>query len=284
MAKKVFMIAPFEAMTGNLSGAQTLEYAENNNPAYEAPNGTQYARNYKTRYVGARRGSDGLVYFSVRQRSAAVLNGKSRTAMGLISSTAAIKSSVQALPATSLGLVPWTHIVRCHAAYKEANPSAPDAKSVDTYFAERVRRLLRYKQASYLFHESGVAGGWTLFNPYDLGATEALQIKTSTWLKFADLFLFIPNRPSVKTGFFFFIDSVRFVAPLNTETPVEWAELDAAGINNLNWKASLTGIEISSEEPQTVTYLGLQVYTDTAAVEPGDTVEAIKYSTIAPEE
>lgn len=64
-------LAPVEAMRGNLSGNQVLDYPTNDNSAWDAPAGrTSYARNYQTRYVGAKRSSTGLKYFSVRTKSA----------------------------------------------------------------------------------------------------------------------------------------------------------------------------------------------------------------------
>lgn len=64
-------LAPVEAMRGNLSGNQVLDYPTNDNSAWDAPAGrTSYARNYQTRYVGAKRSSSGLKYFSVRTKSA----------------------------------------------------------------------------------------------------------------------------------------------------------------------------------------------------------------------
>lgn len=64
-------LAPVEAMRGNLSGNQVLNYPTNDNSAWDAPAGkTSYARNYQTRYVGAKRSSSGLKYFSVRTKSA----------------------------------------------------------------------------------------------------------------------------------------------------------------------------------------------------------------------
>lgn len=58
-------------MRGNLSGDQKLTYPTQNNAAFEAPNtGRVYANNYQTRYIGAKRSSDGKKYFAVKQRSA----------------------------------------------------------------------------------------------------------------------------------------------------------------------------------------------------------------------
>lgn len=95
MAKRIEMIAPFEVLRGNLSGTQKLEYAQNNNPAFDAPEGrVNYARNYKTRYIGAKRSSDGKTYFSVRQRSGVKVNTQTKLAMALLGGAAALRAGI----------------------------------------------------------------------------------------------------------------------------------------------------------------------------------------------
>lgn len=84
MAKRVDMISPFDALRGNVSGRQKLQYAQNNNPAYEAPEGTNYARNYKPRYVVAKNSKTGIVHFSVRTKNAAVNNTKTNRVQGAL--------------------------------------------------------------------------------------------------------------------------------------------------------------------------------------------------------
>jgi len=69
--RSIEFLAPVESMRGNLSGNQVLDYPTNDNSAWDAPAGkTSYARNYQTRYVGAKRSSSGLKYFSVRTKFA----------------------------------------------------------------------------------------------------------------------------------------------------------------------------------------------------------------------
>lgn len=89
MAKRVLMIAPFEALRGNVSGRQKLQYAENNNPAYEAPEGINYARNYKPRYVVSKNSKTGLVHFSVRTKHAAVNNTATNRVQGALAAARA---------------------------------------------------------------------------------------------------------------------------------------------------------------------------------------------------
>lgn len=81
MAKKIVYLAPVDSMSGNLSGRQTLRYAKNNNPAWDAPEGQQYAKNYKPRFVASVRAKDGLQTFSTKTKSAVRLDKVSRRRM-----------------------------------------------------------------------------------------------------------------------------------------------------------------------------------------------------------
>lgn len=81
MPKKIVYLAPVDSMSGNLSGRQTLKYAKNNNPAWDAPEGQQYAKNYKPRFVASVRAKDGLQTFSTKTKSAVRLDQASRRRM-----------------------------------------------------------------------------------------------------------------------------------------------------------------------------------------------------------
>lgn len=94
--KRIEFIAPVEAMRGNLSGTQTgLEYPESDNKAYESPVGsTNYARNYRPSFIGAKRAKDGLKYFSVKTKSAIHLTAKSKKQMALLGGAGAIIAAI----------------------------------------------------------------------------------------------------------------------------------------------------------------------------------------------
>lgn len=92
--RSIEFIAPVEAMRGNMSGDQKLLYAEDNNPAFDAPNGRQYARNYAPRYIGQKRAKDGRKYFLVKTKSATNLSARSRQAMALLGAAGAIYASI----------------------------------------------------------------------------------------------------------------------------------------------------------------------------------------------
>lgn len=88
--KRIEFIAPVESMRGNLGSKQDLRYAEDDNKAYEAPDGRQYARNYQTRYIGAKRASDGLKIFQVKTKAATNLSALTRKNMAVLGGTGAI--------------------------------------------------------------------------------------------------------------------------------------------------------------------------------------------------
>lgn len=92
MAKRLTLIAPFDSASGNLSGRQILKYNDNNNPAYEAPDGQQYAKNYKTRYIANIRAKDGMLYFSTKTRTATTLDQSSRRRMASLALTQIISN------------------------------------------------------------------------------------------------------------------------------------------------------------------------------------------------
>lgn len=202
MAKRVFMIAPFEAMTGNLSGDQDLQYAENNNPAYEAPNGTQYARNYRTRYVGARRGRDGLVYFQVKQTTATVLTPTTRRTMAILGVTAAIRSAMQTSGVLNNFKIYFDQL-------KQAGTLPEGQDTFNKWFSANIKSMLVYKRAEWRFTLPGV-GIVSIHNPYDLASGEALNIKLSVWVKFANMFAFTGTQGG---GVFYTIDGTAMFAP-----------------------------------------------------------------------
>lgn len=249
MAKKVFMISPFEALTGNLSGNQNLQYAENNNPAYEAPNGTQYARNYRTRYVGARRGKDGLVYFQVKQTTATVLSASSRRAMAIIGVTAAIRSALMSAHAAD-----YASMQRAFDYLKAQSLLPAGQDTFKKWFDANVKQMLVYKRATWSFNQASIS--FTLNNPYALSSSSALVIKTSTWVKFASNFAF---RQGASGGYYFTIDGVQFFANYISATPtnVTWSDITDSSIVNPNYATSLAAITEGDNGPL---YNGQAIY------------------------
>ena len=97
MAKSYRMLSPFDVVTGNVSGAQNLEYPLNGGSAFDAPAGSkQYAQNYKPRFIMHERKSDGKLYFQLRQRSCVHKTTKSILAMAALGAAGAIIGAILA--------------------------------------------------------------------------------------------------------------------------------------------------------------------------------------------
>lgn len=92
--KRIEFIAPVEAMRGNLSGNQVLEYPENNNPAFFAPSGKHYATNYQPRFIGAKIASSGLKYFAVKTKSAINKTAASTLSMAVLGAAGAMYAAI----------------------------------------------------------------------------------------------------------------------------------------------------------------------------------------------
>lgn len=91
MAKIIEFIAPVEAMRGNLSGNQNLEYPTENNRAWDAPSEKrEYARNYQPRFIGAKVSRTGKKYFSVRTKSAVFMSPAVRKQQAVLSMSSVI--------------------------------------------------------------------------------------------------------------------------------------------------------------------------------------------------
>lgn len=267
--KRIVMIPPFEVLTGNLSGKQNLQYAENNNPAYEAPNGSQGARNYVARYVGAKR-SDGKTYFSVRRKNTAFLNGLTRMQMALIGSIAAIKSTIQKNDPQT-----WDDIKNAYV-YAGQHGQIAEGVTFTKWVDENLRLMLRYHRNSWAFNQASIS--FEINNPFRIDNASALVISQKIWLKFASVLAYSQDGIG---GKYFTIDGKQFFAPTNSQSPTG---LPAWGVlinnqSNPNLHALLTGIAENSSDQ--VTYLGAVVYNGSTAVASVSNIDAaVKYSTV----
>lgn len=96
MARKINYIDPVESVQGLLGSKQELQYAENNNRAFDSPAGKRnYARNYSTRFVGLKRARDGKKYYAVRKRSAFTASSGALKVCALLSCARSIYGEVK---------------------------------------------------------------------------------------------------------------------------------------------------------------------------------------------
>lgn len=155
--KRIEFIAPVESMRGNLSGNQVLEYAENNNPAFEAPAGVQYARNYQPRFIGAKRSATGKKYFQIKTKSATKINAGSKLKMALLGGTGAVRAAILT-DATKRSMV--------EAVYAAAKTQGKtSAKTLMKYVYDVVYEALQSKSIMIQFFATGVPT-LTIQNPW----------------------------------------------------------------------------------------------------------------------
>lgn len=144
--KRIEFVAPVEAMRGNLSGNQNLVYPLDNNAAFDAPSGRRsYARNYGTRYIGAKRASTGLKYFGVKTKSAVYLSTKTRKVMALLGGTGAVRAKLmKEQPFYENTLVKAYEYARTSGAI-ESNVT------IDKWLFDLIYEVLKAKGAVFMF-------------------------------------------------------------------------------------------------------------------------------------
>ena len=274
------MIPPFDVLTGNLSGAQKLQYAQNNNPAYEAPNGTQYARNYQARYVGARRGRDGHVYFQVKKSTATVLNDQTRLTMGTLAAVGAIRSALMKDHASDYAQI----VAILTAQVAQGIISGTGKRTIQSLFFEKIADMLQGYKPTCVFSAGETTV--TVYNPWTLfgNPSAALEINPAVWLKFADLF--IAYASNVHGGIYFTINGRTFIDPLfrsGTEVgQLSWiAMCDSSIAANANYATAIDGLSANANDgvvlnSYVVEYNGEEVDAE------GEPVEGRKYTATTP--
>ena len=262
--KRIEFIAPVESMRGNLSGSQNLVYRENNNPAYEAPDGDAHALNYQPRFVGAKVSKNGLKYFAVRTKSTTKLTNKSRMAMAVLGVTAAWKSALKTGHA-----VDWAKLESMYVYAKEHGISVES--TFNKWIANIMGQMLRYKVASRTLTQASISV--TLENPYSDSKT-APVINQKTFLKFYDLLQCDISDTKMS------IDGKSF----NVTIGCSWEDLKSQDATmNPNLRASYANISIPSAGANPL-YNGLPIYTLEGVVVTGESTFAghDAYTTIAP--
>lgn len=157
--KRIEFIAPVEAMRGNLSGAQKLQYPTDNQGAYEGPAGAvNYARNYSPRFIGAKVAKSGKKYFSVRTKTANHLTVKSKQAMALMGGTGAIVASILRDKTSEI----YTNL---YGAWVKAQELGGSTSTFRQFLSGSIRRMLIQKSATY--HVQVGEFGQDIDNPWN---------------------------------------------------------------------------------------------------------------------
>jgi hypothetical protein len=242
--KRIEFVLPVESMRGNLSGEQTLVYAQNNNSAYEAPNGTQYARNYQGRYIGSKVSKSGLKYFNVKTKSATVLNDSTRLTMGTLAGVAAIRSALMKDHAQDYAQI----IANLVIEVTQGIISGTGKRTVMSLFYEKVAAMLQTHADTCTFAGSTPV---VLKNPWTNTAAPAgaisVTISNALWIKYAPLFFVDDN---IIGGAYFRINGMQFFAPYADGTTLcTWLSLKSSYSNNANMVLSTADILAEGDGP-----------------------------------
>ena len=198
--KKIEFIAPVASMRGNLSGNQILQYAENNNPAFEAPTGLQYAKNYQPRFIGAKRSKDGYTYYSTKTKSATLINADSLERMALLGGSAAwYNAAIKSMELYQAMQLFWR-------AVKDSYPSY----TFKQLMMEMFRQCLKSKEEHVAFTVSGSTT--YAANPWCVGATGiASPISEEVLIKFW-LQLGVSKENPTLNPIYFSVNGIKSIA------------------------------------------------------------------------
>lgn len=219
MARKIKMIAPFETLTGNLSGSQKLTYPTQNNSAWEAPDDKRsYATNYVPRYVGVQR-SDGTIFFSVKKRTAVKNSPAQKRAQAVLAAT---KLYIDAIDRNETILVRLgaQYIYLIEQGVESGDPTSN--KDFKAWLRGMIERILKTK-----------VGEFTVPGPYPTGAQQI--ILGNPWIagSVPASSKFVPSIPQslvVKfwlqlalCGMYFYVDNNIGVSLYDRNNPSEGA-------------------------------------------------------------
>ena len=178
------MLAPFDSVSGNVSGAQKLAYPVNGQGAYEGPAGKNYAQNYKPRFIMNERKSDGRLYYQVKQRSATTITARSKRAMAILGGCGAIVGAILKDKTSAL----YQALYVAWLVTKPVKTETGLPTSFRQYISLYIMGALRAKNSviSFLWNNDGTPAFITLNNPFVSGgnATYDVTISDSALVKF----------------------------------------------------------------------------------------------------
>lgn len=196
--KLIEFIAPVESMRGNLSGKQKLLYAENNNPAFDAPAGRQYARNYQPRFIGAKRSSDNLKYFAVKTKAATLIKSDTLLNMALMGGAGAIIGAILADKSST------AYLMVVDAWEKRTNKSVTLRK----FMTDIIRQGLAAKVPDFVFLTTA---GAQIANPWNTTAQSTLKVEISEEI-LAKFWLQLGSNGTSAAPIYFTVDGQKGLA------------------------------------------------------------------------
>lgn len=276
--KRIEFIAPVEAIRGNMSGKQTLLYAENNNPAFDAPDGVQYARNYKPRYIGHRRAKDGLVYFSVKRKAATKIDATSKITMAALGTIQDLKKAFKNNN-TTVGPISgpiWGFIVLAYNVGIE-NREIDPSYSVDKWIDGLLIDMLRYKLQDFTVYTNKThTQSLTINNPYVYEDISTIAIAQRNFIKFN------PVLTILDTPLIVYVNGMPIVA--DADASPTWSALKSdLAPDNMNYSAQLAPLTAASADGA-ASWSGKQLYSSAGVAQLGGTalIDGEHYTTFDP--
>lgn len=255
MAKQVILAHPFERISGNVTRSkQALVYAENDNPAWEAPHTRQYARNFKPQMNLRYDAASGKTSFTIQTKSAVDNTEAGRLRLALFGGSQAVKNAIKKNP---------TLLAQAYEAYVEVRAYFI---SFDSFIAKEVYKGLKTKAASILLGNS-TGDGIYVNNPWVAGGTGTnVTISNDILLKFAQYLCVVVLKINGKS----LVSKV-----LNLEQPgYRWGTvidgiIDGAGEIKKD-EMSLDERTIEGETVNVVIYSGEDVYSSDGTLQTED--------------
>lgn len=185
--KRINLAYPFESIQGKQGTKQDLRYAENDNKAFESPEGkTNYARNYKPVMIAARVARTGLNYFAIKTKSAT----KNTAAWRLVAALMGAMSAIYGWVIKQLDIV-----LQLNVQYAAAIESGYQG-TFHKYVGAAIRESLAAKLPTIRL--VGPTATVTMGNNPFSSAEEAIAISKAVLAKFWTLLC--PNGISFKIG------------------------------------------------------------------------------------
>lgn len=180
MAKRAGFVPGFAELRGNISGKQDLTYPENNNKAFEAPQGKRsYATNYRPSVVISRVARTGKFHFAIRTKSAVRRTARSTMAMALLGGAGALYGAlIMNADKKAAMMAIWEHDTQ-FATYRNT--------TFQKFWMDIIRDMLKRKQQSYV---RTVGGTITIYNPWvyqgEIDVTVSNEILVKFWNELAN--------------------------------------------------------------------------------------------------
>lgn len=181
MGKNATLAYPFDHASGKLGTDQNLKYAENNNPAWDAPDGLQYAKNYKPVMVLNYNPATGKQSFQIKTKSATFMAPATRLLMAISGGANAVIATIIALrlSATSALATIYSHFLNM-----QGSGIIPQDMTYRKYLTDVIYKGIKNKASVFTF--ASPQGQVIVNNPWVSGGSgTSVQIQTATLLKFA---------------------------------------------------------------------------------------------------